>query len=893
MATSDGFPASFYGEPGVLGMLSNGISAFLVLLQNFNTARTGSAPVGVENILAGVHLILIGGICQLVAGLLSFRKYDHLSGTAFIGYAALWGSYGATRIYLGALAETPTTAPLAHEMMSNLSLYTNMMSNMSQNATTEITVCNLCLSIKESAIAGLVPYILLSFLLAFCSATVNYIMPFVFGAITATLIFEAVALVASSWALVVSGVLELLILIFAIYGSAALLLKGLTQRLVLKGFGTPLFNVLLLGTANSASAQSIGQEKKKNTKYAEPMALGFFCDTVAPFVFAFYSFRYMQSFGLGATWVSIISVAQLFSSYYAHLRQDCYHTTKFGLHATYWLIKAWDEFVVSALIVEDSKVVSGRESMVGNWFFVVAGLVLCVGSLNMDVLELIHNMLFVLLTVSTIPQIPLQGYYIFFGVACSLFTAASLYGTFSRLINTIAEKSLIPVGPQPISTEQLQKAFKCSRSKQGGQEVLSQADQASDALFYFLNGVAALSALHASVSSTNPSFLHLTVPWVFISGAIIQVYVSRLQVTGGGRFGSVISSNYAAVWATWTWFRFAGNLLQLSTQAFYSFTAGAIAFLVINAFLMLIAAYRNLVLLFLTTVMEVVLVCFLLSTLQRLPYELEMAMLALLSIICTYGALASLVNCIFSQRLLPMGHPLIKEKVKQESAPELPCPVANSRLTSGLLKIAGLLEEGGVCGIPTDTVYALAASCKNPQAIEKIYNIKDRPAEKPICICISSVEQLVAANPPFSPLLWEFMRNVYPGGISCIVSKGEWLFKLGVGPAYDRVGTKDSIMIRVPDHTVTGHLCDITGPLAITSANPSGEPDSTHHSMVINRLGQKIQGVLCDGDSNEFVASTVVNCLKIDEGTITIVREGCVPAVKVLQIFDRVKSTMV
>uniref|UniRef100_A0A3B4X4G8 Threonylcarbamoyl-AMP synthase n=1 Tax=Seriola lalandi dorsalis TaxID=1841481 RepID=A0A3B4X4G8_SERLL len=179
--------------------------------------------------------------------------------------------------------------------------------------------------------------------------------------------------------------------------------------------------------------------------------------------------------------------------------------------------------------------------------------------------------------------------------------------------------------------------------------------------------------------------------------------------------------------------------------------------------------------------------------------------------------------------------------------------LANSRLTGGLLKIAALLEEGGVCGIPTDTVYALAASCKNPQAIEKIYNIKDRPAEKPICICISSVEQLVEAKPPFSPLLWEFMRNVYPGGISCIVSK-----------AYDRVGTNDSIMIRVPDHTVTCHLCDITGPLAITSANPSGEADSTHHIYLI-----------------------------LSTGTITIVREGCVPAVKVQQIFDRVKSTMV
>ncbi|XP_013859081.1 threonylcarbamoyl-AMP synthase [Austrofundulus limnaeus] len=239
-----------------------------------------------------------------------------------------------------------------------------------------------------------------------------------------------------------------------------------------------------------------------------------------------------------------------------------------------------------------------------------------------------------------------------------------------------------------------------------------------------------------------------------------------------------------------------------------------------------------------------------------------------------------------------MGPSIIKEKVKQETSEDPPCPLASSRVTSGLLKIAHLLEVGGVCGIPTDTVYALAASCKNPKAIEKIYNIKDRPAEKPICICISSVEQLVSAKPPFSPLLWEFMKNVYPGGISCIVRKGDWLFNLGVGPAIDRVGTRDSIMIRVPDHTVTCHLCDITGPLAITSANPSGESDSTHHSMVINRLGHKIQGVLCDGESNELVASTVVNCLQIDEGIISIVREGCVPAIKVQQIFDRLKNTM-
>ncbi|TRY91130.1 hypothetical protein DNTS_020420 [Danionella cerebrum] len=840
MASASGFPASFYGEPGV-------------------------------------HLILIGGVCQLVAGLLSFRKYDHLGGTSFLGYAALWASYGATRIFLGANQQGLNTfneSSVANRTVEDL--YTDMNS---------FNKTDVIMYIKESAIAGLVPYILLSFLLAFCSATVNFIMPFVFGAITLTLIFEAVGLVAR-WALVVSGILELLILLFAIYGSSALLIKGLTQRYVLKGFGNPLFNVLLLGTTSASSSQSLGQEKKKNTKYAEPMALGFFCDTVSPFIFAFYAFGYFPIFSVAAIWITINCAAQLLSSYYAYLRQDCYHATKFGLHCMFWLVKTWEEHVVSGTVgqVEADKV---RHAMVGNWFFLSAALVFCVASLNKDSLELVHNVFFALLTISTISQIPIYKYYTFFGVTCSFFTLLSLYGTFARLINTIAEKSLIPVGPQPISTESLEKHLShLKRASLNDSE--DRGAQLPDALFYLCNGLAALSAIHSDQS--NLSFFDLTVPWVLIPGAIIQAYVSRLQVQAGQKFGSVVPSFYVAVWAVWSWFRFAGH--RLNIESANGFAAGAIAFLVINGFLILVAANGNLVLLALTTVMEVIIVCFLLSTLGKLPFQLEVAMLAIFAILCLYGMLASLVNATFSKTLIPVGPSLIKDKKKNKPDTTYPCSLANSRETSGLLKIANLLENSGVCGIPTDTVYALAASCKNPSAIEKIYTIKDRPAEKPICICISSVEQLVAAKPPFSPLLWEFMRNVYPGGISCIVPKGDWLLKLGVGLAYDRVGTRESIMIRVPDHTATAHLCEFTGPLAITSANPSGEADSTHHDMVITRLGHKIEGVLCDGESNEVVASSVVNCLKIDEGMISILREGCVPAVKIRQIFEKVKNNM-
>lgn len=82
------------------------------------------------------------------------------------------------------------------------------------------------------------------------------------------------------------------------------------------------------------------------------------------------------------------------------------------------------------------------------------------------------------------------------------------------------------------------------------------------------------------------------------------------------------------------------------------------------------------------------------------------------------------------------------------------------------------------------------------------------------------------------------MDRCYPGGITCVVEKGAWLQNLGVGESVDFVGTKNSVAIRVPDSSVLSYLVSITGPLAITSANPSGEPDSTHHNTVLETLGK-------------------------------------------------------
>ncbi|XP_048369782.1 uncharacterized protein LOC125442459 [Sphaerodactylus townsendi] len=873
MASTEGFAAIFYSEPAVLGLLANVISAFVVCLQNFSSAQSHVQPDGVANILAGVHLIVIGGLSQLLAGLFTFRKYDHLGGTAFLAFAALWSSYGVTRIISEAyvLPENITLSP------SNVSAFSSL--------------DPACFSTREGALAGLVAYIFISVILSFCSATVNYIMPFVFGAIMLTLVFEAVGLFAQ-WALVVSGVVELVIVISGLYGAIALLFKGITQRYVLPGFGNPLFNVLLLGSASRSSSKNV-REEKKNTKYAEPMALGNLCDFISSFIFAFYCFGYMCNFSVGAVWVSINSIGQILSSFYGYLRGDAYYTTKSGVHSLFWLVMSWEEFTLTVFI-QSKNVQLSRAGMVGDWFFLATACVILLMSFNRDVLEVVHNSLFVLLTVSTIQQIPIRGAYIFWGVACCIYTAVSLYATFASLVNSIAEKALIPIGVQVMSSSKLQKALmsikRCLPKSEKPLDLT--ASDIPNALFYICNGLAAFSAIQGTLN--DPVRQHLSVPTVLIPGAIFQLYVSRLQIQKRRRFGSVLPFCYAAIWATWTWLRFAGNLLNIDPRNDGGFTAGAVAFLVVNVFLMIIASYSNLVLLCLTVVMEVLIICFLLFTLENLPVPLEIVMLTIFSALCIYGATASLANCIFGEELILMGPALLRaETAVKETPVSPPCISPSSRQTSGLRTIAGRLNAGGVCGVPTDTVYALGASCKHPEAIEKIYRIKDRPQEKPICIFISNVDQLRAAAPPFSPLLWEFMENVYPGGIGCIVKKGEWLKTLGVGDGYDRVGTKDSIMIRVPDQTVMVHLIDMTGPLAITSANPSGETDSTHHDMVISRLGHWLDGVLCDGQSNEVVASTVVNCTKIDEGGITILREGCVPAAKVMQIFEKVKNQMV
>ncbi|CAL8240868.1 unnamed protein product [Gadus morhua 'NCC'] len=204
-------------------------------------------------------------------------------------------------------------------------------------------------------------------------------------------------------------------------------------------------------------------------------------------------------------------------------------------------------------------------------------------------------------------------------------------------------------------------------------------------------------------------------------------------------------------------------------------------------------------------------------------------------------------------------------------------------------QIAEIMKNGGICGMPTDTVYVLVAACNRPDAVVKAYKVKKQAQDRPMSMWISSIKQLDPVKHLLSPLLLDFMEAAWPSSISMVIPRGPWLDAFGLGEAAKHIGTPQSIAIRSPDCTVATHLINMVGPIAVTSANPTGEADTTHHNQVYAKLGDKVNGVLCDGPSPENIASTVVDCTKIETGHIGFFRVGLIPKSKVLHIFEEVQ----
>jgi L-threonylcarbamoyladenylate synthase len=163
-----------------------------------------------------------------------------------------------------------------------------------------------------------------------------------------------------------------------------------------------------------------------------------------------------------------------------------------------------------------------------------------------------------------------------------------------------------------------------------------------------------------------------------------------------------------------------------------------------------------------------------------------------------------------------------------------------------------VLRNGGLVVFPTDTVYGLAAWPYQAEFVERLYVVKGRSSTRAIALLIAHPEELnqVAISPSKAAL--RLAKRFWPGPLTLIMSKHPNL--PGV------LSPQPTIGIRVPNHKVALTILGLTGPLAVTSANLSGQENTNTAQEAYAQLEGRVHLIIDGGKSPGGVPSTVVDC---------------------------------
>ncbi len=179
-----------------------------------------------------------------------------------------------------------------------------------------------------------------------------------------------------------------------------------------------------------------------------------------------------------------------------------------------------------------------------------------------------------------------------------------------------------------------------------------------------------------------------------------------------------------------------------------------------------------------------------------------------------------------------------------------------------------LLSSGQIVGIPTETVYGLAASLHHPQAIQQIYKIKGRPSNNPLIIHVAQLSDIYTYLSEWIPHLEILAQDFWPGPMTIVLP-----VKTTLIPAVARADLPTAAF-RIPEHHLALELLKLTGPLVMPSANLSGRPSATQPKHVEVDFGEHFP-VLDGGICNKGVESTI---LIHRLGEWEIIRQGALSA---------------
>ena len=176
---------------------------------------------------------------------------------------------------------------------------------------------------------------------------------------------------------------------------------------------------------------------------------------------------------------------------------------------------------------------------------------------------------------------------------------------------------------------------------------------------------------------------------------------------------------------------------------------------------------------------------------------------------------------------------------------------------------ARALAAGDIVGIPTDTVYGLAADAFHTGASDRLFSLKRRPRSVELPVLVAGVDQALGLAIAVPASARRLMERFWPGAVTLVLPRRPDLNA--------DLGDEDAtIGMRCAAHPVPLALCAAVGPLATTSANRHGQPPATTAEAVAAALGPAVELILDAGPCSEL-ASTVVDCTGVEP---RLLREG-------------------
>ncbi|MFC2020500.1 L-threonylcarbamoyladenylate synthase [Chloroflexota bacterium] len=190
-------------------------------------------------------------------------------------------------------------------------------------------------------------------------------------------------------------------------------------------------------------------------------------------------------------------------------------------------------------------------------------------------------------------------------------------------------------------------------------------------------------------------------------------------------------------------------------------------------------------------------------------------------------------------------------------------------------KGVSILKKGGIIAYPTDTVYGLGAGAGLPQAVERIFEVKERPRNMPLPLLLADVSQITEVAEPVSSTAWLLIRSFLPGALTLVLPASA-----SVPDIITAGGT--TVAVRIPAHPVPIALIEGLGtPIVGTSANLSGRPSPVSASEVYSQLGGKIDFVIDGGQCSGGTESTIVDVTGEEP---VILREGAISGEELKQV---------